>query len=145
LWVASWAEHSGSSEVVVFWGSGEIPVGLFGTDAVTPMGATIPSCRASGVPLFHPLGIPGPGNPRTCPGNNVVVVFLLEGVAWYVALRSARSVVGLLHKAQRWRVIFVLSICRCRHLILFYFSYFVFLGLVVLPPQQTCIMWLLSI
>jgi hypothetical protein len=141
LWAISWAEHSGSSEVVVFWGSGEIHVGLFGTDAVTPAGATIPSCRASGVPLFHPFAYRG--NPRICPGNNVVVVLLLEGVAWYVALRSARSVVGLLRRAQRWRVIFVLSICRCRHLFLFCFSYFIFLGLVMLRPQQTCIMWLL--
>ena len=36
-------EHDGSSGVVVGWRLGEILVGLFGTDAVTPVGAAVPS------------------------------------------------------------------------------------------------------
>jgi hypothetical protein len=36
-------ERYGLYGVVVFWGSGEIPVGLAGTDAVTLEGAAVPS------------------------------------------------------------------------------------------------------
>jgi hypothetical protein len=38
-WAACWVGHYGSSGVVVFWGLGEISVGLFDIDAVTPVGA----------------------------------------------------------------------------------------------------------
>lgn len=40
-------------------------------------------------------------------GSSVVVAFLLESVAWYAAIQSARSVVGILQRAQRFRVIIV--------------------------------------
>jgi hypothetical protein len=60
-----------------------------------------------GVPLSHASSHTG-GNPRICPGSNVVIVAsLLEGVAWYAAFRSARSVVGILRRAQRLRIIIV--------------------------------------
>jgi hypothetical protein len=39
--VASWVEHVQSFGVVVFGGSGEIPVGLSGTDMVTPTGVAV--------------------------------------------------------------------------------------------------------
>jgi hypothetical protein len=47
-----------------------------------PAGATIPSLSAMGIALLLASPRTG-GNPRTCPGNNVVVVaLLLEGVAY---------------------------------------------------------------
>jgi hypothetical protein len=35
------------------------------------------------------------------------VALLLGGVVWYAASQSSRIVVGILLRAQRWRVIFV--------------------------------------
>ena len=60
-------ERDGSSGVVVGWRLGEILVGLFGTDAVTPVGAAVPSSRVSDIPLpSHGPSRTG-GNPRPCP------------------------------------------------------------------------------
>ena len=74
---------------------GEIHVGLLGSDAVTLAGAAFPSGRASGVPPPHYPSRTG-GNPRISPGSSVVIAALLfEGVAWYAACRSARSVVEI--------------------------------------------------
>jgi hypothetical protein len=39
----SWVEHFELSGVMVVWGSGEIPVGLFDADAATPAGVVFPS------------------------------------------------------------------------------------------------------
>ena len=69
------------------WNAGEIPVG-FGPDAVTPVGATIPSWRVSVVFTPH-LPPRAGGNPRTRPGSSVVgVAFLLGGAAWYAEVRN---------------------------------------------------------
>jgi hypothetical protein len=58
-------------------------------------------------PCFLVLARTG-GNPRTTPGSSgVVVAPLLEGVAWYAELQSARSVVGIIRRAQRLRGISV--------------------------------------
>lgn len=61
---------------------------VFGSDAVTPTGATIPFWRVSVV--FIPILPPrAGGNPRTRPSSSVGgVAFLLEGVAWYAEDQS---------------------------------------------------------
>jgi hypothetical protein len=75
------------------WGSGQIHVGLAGTDDLSPSGATLPSKRVSVAPPR--IG----GNPRTSSGSNVfVVAFLLECVNWYAALRISKSVVGIFQR-----------------------------------------------
>jgi hypothetical protein len=81
-------------------GSGEIIVGLADTYAVTPADAALPSWRVVGEALrLAPTCIGG--NPRTHLGNNVVfIAFLLEGVAWYAAHQSAKSVAGILRRAS---------------------------------------------
>jgi hypothetical protein len=76
-----------------------------------------PTRRRLWVQPFLPEGVactsaPSPprtgGYPRACPGSSgVIVVFLVEGVAWYVAIRIARSVVVIFRRAQRLRVVFV--------------------------------------
>jgi hypothetical protein len=49
------------------------------------------------------------GNPRTCLGNNIVIVpFLAGGVVWYVAHQSGKSMVGILSTVQQLRDTFVL-------------------------------------
>ncbi|XBH99972.1 hypothetical protein VPH35_129164 [Triticum aestivum] len=61
---------------------------VFGSNAVTPASATIPSWRVS---LFSIPQLPPRvrENPRTRPGSSVVgVAFLLGGSAWYAADRS---------------------------------------------------------
>ena len=88
-----------------FWGW-EKPLS-FDTDAVTLESVTVPSWRASGIPLPHTSKRTG-GNPRTSPDSSVVdVAFLLEDVVWYAVIRSARFVVGFLERTQRLRVIVV--------------------------------------
>lgn len=83
------------------------------------------------------LYIPG-GNPRTCPDNSVVgVAVLLEGVTWYAAVRSARSVVEFSGGRSGCGSSSFSLIRRCSHLFLFCFLFHFFLGVtVVLLPQH---------
>jgi hypothetical protein len=67
------------------------------------------------------------GNPRLSPGSSVVVVApLFGGVAWYAELQSARSVVGILRRAQRLRGIFVFVDPTFSTLISLFFSFMFF-------------------
>jgi hypothetical protein len=60
---------------------GEIIVGSTDTDAVPPLGGTIPSWKALRLPYVHfPLYVGG--NPRTSWSGQQRLAFLLEGVAW---------------------------------------------------------------
>jgi hypothetical protein len=76
-------------------------------------------------------GVPPPpflprtrGNPGISPdSSDVVVVLVVEGFVWYAAIRSARSVVGLLRMAQRWRVILVLVDLSVSTFLLFLVSF----------------------
>jgi hypothetical protein len=52
-------EHYGSSGVVLFWGLGEIHVGLFDIDAVTPAGAAFFLEGRQVYPFPTPLYVPG--------------------------------------------------------------------------------------
>jgi hypothetical protein len=58
-WAASWVAHYGSSRVVVFWGSGEIHVGSFSTDAVMPAGAAFLPKGPRVYPFPTPHCVPG--------------------------------------------------------------------------------------
>jgi hypothetical protein len=58
-WAASWVEHFEWSGVVVFLGSGEIPVGSSGTDVVTPAGVAFLPEGLWVYPFPTPLGVPG--------------------------------------------------------------------------------------
>ena len=126
LYRSSLMECDGSSGVVVGWQSGEILVGLTDTDAVMPIGAIVPSLRVLDIPSRTR------GNPVTSPGSVVVVVFLLEGVAWYAAFRSARSMVRIFRLSQRLRFIIVFT----DPMSLALFSLLFRLGVLVLRPQQ---------
>jgi hypothetical protein len=77
------------------------------------------------------------GNPRTSPGSSVVIASLFEGVAWYAVLRSAKSVVGILRRAQRLRIIIVF-IDSTLYWLYFLFFFFFYLALLVLRPLQPC-------
>ena len=89
--------------VMVLWGQEK---SLSACPAPMPTGVAFPSwrdadgCRLSFLEGFGCTPSPLPprtrGDPRTRPGSSgVVVVFLVEGVARYVVLQSARSTVGL--------------------------------------------------
>jgi hypothetical protein len=65
----------------------------------------------------------------TSPGSVVIVASLLEGASWYAALRSAKSLVGILRRAQRLRIIIVFL-----NLMLLTFLSFLLGFFVSLPP-----------
>jgi hypothetical protein len=88
-----------------FLGLRRNPYRMAGTNAVMPTGTAIPSLRASGVPLSHALRVPGETLGLVRGSSVVIVASLLECVAWYAALRSAKSVVEILWRAQRLRII----------------------------------------
>ena len=96
-------------------GAGEIPVSGSDPDAVPPSSGTIPSWRASWNPTSTILYVPGETLGPVWSGQQHCVdgAFLLEGAAWYGALRGAWSVEGQRRRAQRWRVIIVLSFRHC--------------------------------
>ena len=128
-WTAVWKtpELLGSGVLAV----GQVPVSLSDSDVLTHAGAATHPWRASGDP-FHLLPPCAGGIPRTCPGNNVVVVVLLpEGVTWHVELRGDGYVVGWLRWARQRRIIYLLSSCHRWHLFLLCSSCFIF-GLDVL-------------
>ena len=143
-------EHDGESGGLVPWGSGEISVSL-DTDAVTPAGVTVlPEGRRMYL-LPIPRGVPGETLGRAlwvCSGSSVVfVAHLLEGAAWFAALRSARLVVGLFRRAQRLQVFSVFRRTAIVGFLSLLFSFFVSFGLAVLfaPAVVSCLYRLVAI
>jgi hypothetical protein len=90
------------------------------------------------LPVFARTG----GNPRITPGSSgVIVASLLEGVAWYAGLPSARNVVDILRRARRLRGIFVFVDPTFSALVSLVFLLCFLLGVLVLfaPAMDTVV------
>jgi hypothetical protein len=93
-------------------------------------------------PFPIPRSIPGETLGLVRAASVIVIAFLLGGVAWYVAFRSARSVLGILRWTQRSRVIFVFVGPPASALFSF-FSLFSFELACAEAPTIHCSIWLL--
>jgi hypothetical protein len=119
--------HYGSSGVVVFWGLGEISVGLFDIDAVTPAGAAFLPERHRVYPFPTPLCVPGEtlGLVRAAAASSSFSFLkVLLGTRCFDVLGAWWEFSE--GRSGGRRVIFVSLICRCRHLFLLSFFLFFF-------------------
>ena len=92
--------------------------------------------KGVGVPLSTPLCVPGEtlGLVRAAASSSSHP--FLKVLLWYAALRSAKSVVGILRRAQRLRVVLVFVDLPVLAFVSLHFLCFFLLGLIVLQLQQ---------